>query len=407
VKVLYLVDKYPNSSQPKRGKYPAIREMMLAKGWSVYMVAFAAQKSNSSWKWEHNMLTSEKLKKVSSYVIKNFLYHNLVDFAQLFFRRWFNRLNLSKVIGKLVYFEVKLRVEHLILDNGIPDIIHLYGTQAHTSFLGPKLASHFAEKYKIPLVFNVHGSDGYSFKVGEIPKPIMDCFRKSRVFVPVSEPLAHYWQSLASEIRNLKMEVVPNPVSDKVFHFQEKSNKEKAFNIVHISTLDSNKNIDVIIKAFDQFNREVPHSNLTLIGNKNLDAKAKLRLKESTNASAISVLGKKSRKELAQILMQSHLYLQASTLETFGIPIVEAMMCGIPVLVTRSGAPESYITENSGIVLDAPNADEMGKAILKIYSNYHNFNGKKIRAYAVEKFNEEAVANQLNSLYKKTILNGA
>lgn len=403
MKVLYLVDKYPNSSQPKRGKYPAIRRMMLEKGCDVYMFAFAAQKSTSDFVWESQFQDVQHNGKFKSIVYKDFSYQNLIGLGKFFFRRYITRLKLDRFIGKLVYPRLKRLIVDLINDQGVPDVVHLYGTQAHTSYIGPKLAKFIEEKYKVPLVFNVHGSDGYKYQRGEVPHEILNCFKATSLFAPVSEPLGKNWQGLLATSQKFDVRVIPNPVSDEVFKTNKNIAKFGEFTIVHISTLDANKNVDLIIDAFDVFHAKVSYSRLKIIGNDCLSDKANQSLSKATAINSIDLLGKKSRLEVADILLKSHLYIQASSKETFGIPIVEAMMSGLPVVTTRSGGPESFVSDNIGMVVDRPDPSEITKALLQLHSAYSNYDPDIIRNYAIKNFSEGAVANSLFDMYNSII----
>ena len=44
-----------------------------------------------------------------------------------------------------------------------------------------------------------------------------------------------------------------------------------------------------------------------------------------------------------KFLQQSKYFVSTSKVETFGVVLIEAMSCGLPVLSTKSGGPESIV----------------------------------------------------------------
>ena len=401
MKVLYLVDKYPTKNQPKYGKYPAILKMIHNEGWNVDMAAYLAHKTQSVWKWQKTSLERKEGAGNRSLIYKDYTFDNLIRILMFFFRRKVSSWGLNVRLGRIIYKVLERRLIRFVETQGKPDIIHIYGIQAHAGFIGPRIASSLANHFQVPLVFNVHEAISYSYVKGGVPKAVLECFKATSLFAPVSQPLGEHWKSIVPEITELSMQAIPNPVSESIFKLGSKANKETQFKIVHISKLDANKNLNIIIKAFLGFLKLAPQAELQLIGNDKLTDQAKAIWDRGGSSPQIKLLGKKSRREIADIMASAHAYVQASTLETFGIPLVEAMMSGLPVIATRSCGPESYIKEFNGLVLEQPKVEILQQAFLSLYHAYENYKPDVIRKYALEHFSEKAVSRQLIEAYTR------
>lgn len=81
----------------------------------------------------------------------------------------------------------------------------------------------------------------------------------------------------------------------------------------------------------------------------------------------IQVVGEKSPIELADLYRQASLFVLASDEEGLGIVILEAMACGLPVVSTRSGGPESCVQDGiTGYLTPIRDAEIMTKSILSL-----------------------------------------
>jgi alpha-1,6-mannosyltransferase len=71
--------------------------------------------------------------------------------------------------------------------------------------------------------------------------------------------------------------------------------------------------------------------------------------------------------ELAQWLASADALVHAGSNETFGLVILEAMACGLPIVGTRSGAIPEFVDEQVGLLAEPRDADSMADAIAGLY----------------------------------------
>ena len=104
--------------------------------------------------------------------------------------------------------------------------------------------------------------------------------------------------------------------------------------------------------------------------------------------------------DLAYLYSGASAFLYTSLRESFGIPMLEAMACGTPVITSNTSAmPE--IAGEGGILVDPFNEENIATALLKLENN-PEFYKEQVRygLERVKKFSWEQTAKQLLTIYK-------
>jgi alpha-1,6-mannosyltransferase len=71
--------------------------------------------------------------------------------------------------------------------------------------------------------------------------------------------------------------------------------------------------------------------------------------------------------ELAQWLASADALVHAGTKETFGLVVLEAMACGLPVVTARAGAFPEFVDERVGMLAEPGSDTSMAEAIVALY----------------------------------------
>lgn len=139
-----------------------------------------------------------------------------------------------------------------------------------------------------------------------------------------------------------------------------------------LSTFEPRKNLTTSIKAFASLVRsgECPDASLVLVGSLGWDYDD--ILKEINGAKDIKkriyLTGYVEDCDLATIYSNALAFIYMSYYEGFGLPPLEAMQCGIPVIAAdNSSLPE--VVGDAGILLDADDLDGLQDAMLKLYND--------------------------------------
>ena len=75
------------------------------------------------------------------------------------------------------------------------------------------------------------------------------------------------------------------------------------------------------------------------------------------------------------------------------------MSLGIPVISSKCGGPEEYLTESTGILFDNNIPNSLINAMIEIKRNYKNYRKKNFIKIS-EKFKSIEVQSKINKLYE-------
>lgn len=329
-----------------------------------------------------------KLKKI------NFTKRIFVDNNVETFQRTFLSIpKIKRIRYQIQMYYFKQMFNEYIKKNGLPDIVH-----AH-SFIAGQWALWIKKKYDIPYVITEHSSgfiqNIYNRVEQESAKNVF--YNASKRFAVSKEFVDFFIKTF-----NIHFDYLPNIVDIDFFSIKKNIKKEN-FMFINIAFLNKNKSQDMLIKSFSKAFKGKKNIKLLIVGDgPEYDNLNKLINNLNMNEQ-ISLYGRASREEVRDLLHQSDVFVLSSKYETFGVVLIEAMACGLPVVSTKSGGPESIILSEQLGYLCEYDENELEKSLKKIYQNYSKFNPDLIRNYVVENFSKQKIAERLLNEYKSII----
>lgn len=147
---------------------------------------------------------------------------------------------------------------------------------------------------------------------------------------------------------------------------REKFSEGKPY-FLFVGAFNPRKNVARLIEAYDIFRKSTSSSlQLLLIGEPMFKTDdIDKAYKNCTHKNDVKFLGRMELDELTKITGAAHAVIYPSTFEGFGIPLLEAMKCGIPIAASNTTAiPE--IAGNSAIYFDPYSVDEMANAMQRV-----------------------------------------
>ena len=198
-------------------------------------------------------------------------------------------------------------------------------------------------------------------------------FRKSfamwyRLFLPmlarqvrvIFTPTEHVKQKVLRRFSAKRVIVTPNGVDTTKFHpeAQQKTYEFPRKYILFVGSLQPRKNITGLMQAWHTLKDEFTDTWLVIAG----EAGHVFRIVKFFGDERIRFMNYVSEVDLPGLYARSELLILPSFDEGFGFPVIEAMACGTPVIVSNGGALPEVVGE-AGLIFDLSEPNSLADAI--------------------------------------------
>jgi glycosyltransferase involved in cell wall biosynthesis len=297
----------------------------------------------------------------------------------------------------LVYQNPKLVGTYAEFPNVREMVVKMPGTVPWDQLAFPWATRHcnldivFNPKFTVPLwgrakkIWVLHGSEWFV-----IPKHFT---WYDRIYVAASVPvyahLADAFISVAKFVKDDMLKVaridpnkifpIYNGIDPKKFYFIDDAERLQAVKakynlpdkyIMWVGQIGTRKNIQRLLQSFAQIAREFPH-DLVIAGEQRKLQGGKQALAEIKQIEQLGLghrirfLGWVGHDDLPAIYRMADLFSFPSIYEGFGIPLIEAMACGCPVVSANLGAPPE-VCENAAVLVDPYDVEAITAAMRRV-----------------------------------------
>ncbi len=276
------------------------------------------------------------------------------------------------------------------------DIIHSHGL-IPDAFVATKISKLFNK----PIVNHIH--DTYFDEIYKKNKIKVDeIFEHSKRIIPVS----HFQANIILKYYNRyfeKIEVVYNGVDTEKFKYNvqniEINNPLNKF--IFVGVIDHRKGIDLLIESFNIL--KDLSITLDIYGKGKQIQEYQKQIDLYSLNEKIKFKGEIDNNLLGSELSAHSFFIFPSRYETFGIVLIEAMACGLPVIASNITAiPEIVQNEEIGILFESENYLSLSEAIKKAINK--KWNKKYIREQA-ERFSMKVSVDNIDKIYNNIIEN--
>lgn len=138
--------------------------------------------------------------------------------------------------------------------------------------------------------------------------------------------------------------------------------------VLHLGTLEPRKAVDVLLTAFERVAPAHPGLSLVLAGAPGWGVEGLVRRLEGSPAgSRVRRLGYVEDRAVPALLRRAAVVAYPSLEEGFGLPALEALACGTP-LVTTAGSAMAELADGAALLARPGDADSLAEALAEVLS---------------------------------------
>lgn len=294
------------------------------------------------------------------------------------------------------------------------DIIHIHEIWHFPHFA----AYHVARKLKKPFIITPHGALApWCLNYKAFKKKIFTLLIQKRILNQAT--VLHALTAKEAEyIRDFgvknQIEVIPNGINVEEFKdFHPSQNLERVYPdlkdkkvIMFLGRIHSQKGLDIIAQAFGAVARNRDDVRLLIVGpdSNGYQKQIETILKEEKVFKKTIFTGILTGTKKMAALSRANISILPSYSEGFSMAILEAMVCGLPVIISDQCNFPQVLENRAGIIIK-PNAQELAKALIELLNNSQLCDemGKNGRKLVLEKFTWDKIANKMMDLYKSLL----
>jgi glycosyltransferase involved in cell wall biosynthesis len=277
-----------------------------------------------------------------------------------------------------------------------PDVVHAYVYHVGVP------AALISKLYRVPLVFTEMWT-GFPMKelsrFGVVKARI--AFESAACVCPISTSLQN---AIADYGIKARFKIVPCTVDTEAFRPKIAQPNGETKQLVYIAILDQpRKGLNFLLEALSALSRHRHDFHLHVVGDGPRRSEYEGMATELGVRDSVTFHGRIEREEIVQLLHRSHLFVLPSLFENFSVATAEAIATGTPVVATRCGGPEDFVTEEVGLLVPPGDVAALSEAVDWMLDHCHEFDPAALAAYARSRFSHEAVGRQLHEVYQEAV----
>ncbi|MBK8034014.1 MAG: glycosyltransferase [Chloroflexi bacterium] len=382
--VLFLPSWYPSPEMPVNGIFTQVQAQVLQNAGVQVGIVFPEL---NYWRRFSLRVLFDGLRRTGFHDEGGIRAYRLHAWYMVWFQRWLG--TQAYVFGTKQYIERPSR----------PDLIHV-----HVADFAGFAALRLWETERIPYVITEHSSayleNLYSLEQLRKLRPI---FRSAQHVIAVSQAAA---QSLLDSdmCDQSKLSVISNVIDTNFFSPNTTSKKDDGkFRFLTIGLMAAVKRFDWVLGSFAAAFGNLTDVILEVGGDGELRPQLEQLVHEYGIEAQVSFLGQLDREGVRSALRRADTFILGSQFETFGIVLIEALACGVPVVSTACGGPNEIVTPETGLLVPVDDQVGFANALQTMRTSAHNYDPMALHQYVVERYSAHKVSADLIALYNSIL----
>jgi L-malate glycosyltransferase len=268
--------------------------------------------------------------------------------------RWVRRIPVARtILNQLIYLPSLWRLSRA-------DVVHVFSGSYWSFLLAPVPAMIAGRCFKKRVVLNYHS--------GEAEDHLSHW-----------GALVHPWLRLAHDL------VVPSPYLRTVFarhgyparvvhnvidvtRFRYRERVPLRPRVLSTRNFEAYYRVDLVIRAFMRFRREVPDATLTLAGYGSEEGRLR-DLAATCGGESIRFVGRIEADDMPRLYAEHDIFVNASVVDNQPVSILEALASGLPVVSTVVGDIPNMVKNGETGMLAAADAADLAGAMARVWND--------------------------------------
>ena len=294
------------------------------------------------------------------------------------------------------------------------DLIHIHEIWHYPQFV----ASRLAKRYNKPYIITIHGSlEPWCLNHKALKKKIYSFLIQKKILKEASALHAiteEEVKNISRFVDNKNIFLIPNGINLEEFKsFPPREEIEDLYPelkgkkvILFLGRIHPIKGLDILAKSFASITKHKDNIRLVIAGpdENRYESKIKSILKNDGVLDKVIFTGMLSGNIKLAALIRADIFVIPSYSEVRSITALEAMICGLPVVITKQCDFPEIGKYKAGIIIE-PDINQLGRELENLISNPDlckemGENGRKL---VRERFTWDKIADQMLNLYEKII----
>jgi glycosyltransferase involved in cell wall biosynthesis len=231
------------------------------------------------------------------------------------------------------------------------------------AFMISEFASFFASVFNKKQIFTLHGGGLPQFYPQNY-KRIKRTFERAEVITTPSTMLKSFF-----ELHGYSIKLIPNSIELEKFPY--KRSKILSHSILWVRSFDTIYNPELAVEALAKILVRYPDAKLTMVGpdKGRLDYTKEVAQKLKV-LDKIEFVGPVSNDELFTYFQNHEVYINTTMLESFGVALIEAASCGIPIVSTNVGEiPHMWIDKEEMLMVPSMDSQFMADCVCELFKD--------------------------------------
>lgn len=227
--------------------------------------------------------------------------------------------------------------------------------------------------------------------------------RKAYESAAVVTTVSGYNANVLLKKTNVKAKLIPNGLDFS--RFLPQTGRDRLQHLVCIANLIPAKGIQYLIEAISLLKRQGTSFTLDIIGEGEYRFHLQNMINQSGLQDSVKLKGRYTPEQIERELPGYDALVLPSLRESFGIVLIEAMACGLPVLATRCGGPEQIVTAETGVLVAPGSSEELAKGLKELDAKWSSYDNVAIRGWAESKYSVDSVVGSYFNIYQSITRN--